>query len=139
MCCLVQIQFQDQNSSSTKSTCQSYPEVASAGENYHLAFNRGNHLGYQSYWDATYADELTNFREHGDLGEVWFGADVMEMVASWTKGLCVNISQRHLQIQHKNDDSESVNQEDKELAGWRVLDVGTGNGLLFQELAKQGS
>ena len=24
-------------------------------------------LGFQSYWDATYADELVNFREHGML------------------------------------------------------------------------
>ncbi|KAL7602914.1 hypothetical protein Lser_V15G15038 [Lactuca serriola] len=96
-------------------------------------------LGYQSYWDATYADELTNFREHGDAGEVWFGADVMEMVASWTKGLCIDISQRQLQNQHNDlgDDSvsESVSQD---LAGWSVVDVGTGNGLLLQELAKQG-
>ncbi|KAL7206846.1 hypothetical protein ACSBR2_019536 [Camellia fascicularis] len=29
-------------------------------------------LGFQSYWDATYADELANFREHGHAGEVWF-------------------------------------------------------------------
>lgn len=28
-------------------------------------------LGFQSYWDAAYADELTNFREHGHAGEVW--------------------------------------------------------------------
>ncbi|XP_028082055.1 probable leucine-rich repeat receptor-like protein kinase At5g49770 [Camellia sinensis] len=28
-------------------------------------------LGFQSYWDATYADELANFREHGHAGEVW--------------------------------------------------------------------
>lgn len=28
-------------------------------------------LGFQSYWDAAYADELTNFREHGHTGEVW--------------------------------------------------------------------
>ncbi len=28
-------------------------------------------LGLQSYWDAAYADELTNFREHGHSGEVW--------------------------------------------------------------------
>ncbi|XP_010552063.1 PREDICTED: uncharacterized protein LOC104822507 [Tarenaya hassleriana] len=25
-------------------------------------------LGLQSYWDAAYADELTNFREHGHAG-----------------------------------------------------------------------
>lgn len=28
-------------------------------------------LGLQSYWDAAYSDELTNFREHGHSGEVW--------------------------------------------------------------------
>ncbi|XP_022869183.1 uncharacterized protein LOC111388651, partial [Olea europaea var. sylvestris] len=53
-------------------------------------------LGFQSYWDTTYADELANFREHGHAGEVWFGADVMEIVASWSKNLCIGISQRHL-------------------------------------------
>ncbi|CAH8389442.1 unnamed protein product [Eruca vesicaria subsp. sativa] len=30
-----------------------------------------------SYWDAAYSDELSNFREHGHTGEVWFGDDVM--------------------------------------------------------------
>ncbi|CAH8352641.1 unnamed protein product [Eruca vesicaria subsp. sativa] len=34
-------------------------------------------LGLQSYWDAAYSDELSNFREHGHTGEVWFGDDVM--------------------------------------------------------------
>ncbi|KAL6498152.1 hypothetical protein OROGR_028549 [Orobanche gracilis] len=29
-------------------------------------------LGFQRYWDATYADELINFREHGHAGEVWY-------------------------------------------------------------------
>nr|XP_043632060.1 EEF1A lysine methyltransferase 2-like [Erigeron canadensis] len=95
-------------------------------------------LGLQSYWDAAYADELSNFREHGNAGEVWFGADVMEMVASWTKGLCMDISQRHGQSHHDDDESEHVRQEEKDLAAWSVLDVGTGNGLLLQELAKQG-
>uniref|UniRef100_A0A5B7AVM1 Protein-lysine N-methyltransferase Din_030198 n=1 Tax=Davidia involucrata TaxID=16924 RepID=A0A5B7AVM1_DAVIN len=95
-------------------------------------------LGFQSYWDATYADELTNFREHGHVGEVWFGADVMEMVVSWTKSLCTDISQGHL-VNHVDDDkSEPVEQGDKDLACWSVLDIGTGNGLLLQELAKQG-
>ena len=67
-----------------------------------------------------------------------FGADVMEMVASWTRGLCVDISQRKVQNHHDNGDSEFVSQEEKEIAAWSVLDVGTGNGLLLQELFKQG-
>ncbi|CAL5366451.1 unnamed protein product [Camellia sinensis] len=95
-------------------------------------------LGFQSYWDATYADELANFHEHGHAGEVWFGADVMETVASWTKRLCTDISQGHL-LNHADDEkSEPVEQSDKDLTSWSVLDIGTGNGLLLQELAKQG-
>ncbi|KAL4554680.1 hypothetical protein LXL04_037282 [Taraxacum kok-saghyz] len=64
------------------------------------------HASVPNYWDATYADELTNFREHGDAGEVWFGIYVMEMVASWTKGICIDISQKHLQNHHNDIDSE---------------------------------
>ncbi|KAI3726436.1 hypothetical protein L1987_66233 [Smallanthus sonchifolius] len=95
-------------------------------------------LGFQSYWDTAYADELTNFREHGHAGEVWFGADVMEMVASWTKSVCVDIAQKQVQNHHDNDNSELGSEGDRDLAAWTVLDVGTGNGLLLQELAKQG-
>ena len=67
-----------------------------------------------------------------------FGADVMELVASWTKGLCIDIS--HGQLPNHVDDtkSELVDQGDKYLSTWSVLDIGTGNGLLLQELAKQG-
>lgn len=68
-----------------------------------------------------------------------FGADVMEVVASWTKGLCVDLSQKELQNHHENDNSDLDKQGKKiDLADWSVLDVGTGNGLLLQELAKQG-
>ncbi|XP_059640779.1 uncharacterized protein LOC132282951 [Cornus florida] len=95
-------------------------------------------LGFQSYWDAAYADELANFREHGHSGEVWFGADVMETVASWTKSLCTDVAQGHLLNHVDENKSEPVEQSDKDLSSWSVLDIGTGNGLLLQELAKQG-
>ncbi|XP_004232013.1 uncharacterized protein [Solanum lycopersicum] len=95
-------------------------------------------LGFQSYWDAAYADELTNFREHGHTGEVWFGGDVMENVVSWTKGLCMDICKSHLPNHVADADSEPVGQREIDISGWSVLDIGTGNGLLLQELAKQG-
>ncbi|KAK4367946.1 hypothetical protein RND71_011738 [Anisodus tanguticus] len=95
-------------------------------------------LGFQSYWNAAYADELANFREHGHAGEVWFGGDVMENVASWTKGLCMDICRGHLPNHIADASSESVEQHEKDVLGWSVLDIGTGNGLLLQELAKQG-
>lgn len=67
-----------------------------------------------------------------------FGADVMEMVVSWTKGLCNDISRGHL-LNHLDDAiSEPPKQGEKDLSNWSVLDVGTGNGLLLQEFAKQG-
>ncbi|GER35618.1 methyltransferase-like protein [Striga asiatica] len=95
-------------------------------------------LGFLSYWDATYADELTNFREHGHAGEVWFGADVMETVAIWTKNLCLEISHRHFPNNSVNTNCLASGQPEKDLSSWSVLDIGTGNGLLLQELSKQG-
>lgn len=67
-----------------------------------------------------------------------FGVDVMEVVASWTKALCIDISQGR--IPNHVDDVKAGASElgDKLLSSWSVLDIGTGNGLLLQELAKQG-
>ncbi|KAJ9708337.1 hypothetical protein PVL29_000403 [Vitis rotundifolia] len=91
-------------------------------------------LGLQSHWNA---GDLANFHVHGHAGEVWFGAEVMSVVASWTKNLCIDISQGCMP-NLSDFKSESFEQFEKDLARWRVLDVGTGNGLLLQELAKQG-
>ncbi|KAF3334742.1 methyltransferase-like protein 10 isoform X2 [Carex littledalei] len=80
-------------------------------------------LGFQSYWDSSYAEDLTNFQLHGHPGEVWFGEEVMDTIASWTKNLCMK--------------TETGNVSE-EMSSWSVLDLGTGNGLLLQALAKQG-
>ncbi|XP_052115604.1 uncharacterized protein LOC107477316 [Arachis duranensis] len=66
----------------------------------------------------------------------WFGADVMKVVASWTKVLCVDISQGC--IPNHVDKAEASELGNKVLSSWSVIDIGTGNGLLLQELAKQG-
>ena len=47
-----------------------------------------------------------------------FGVEVMEIVTSWTKSLCIEISQGHIPNQ--------------------INDAKCGNGLLLRELAKQG-
>ncbi|MQL89632.1 hypothetical protein Taro_022209 [Colocasia esculenta] len=97
-------------------------------------------LGLQSYWDAAYAEDLANFHDRGHSGEVWFGVQVMDVVANWTKSLCTNLP--HGQIQNVADDtgikSDSGEDAQKDLSSWSVLDIGTGNGLLLHELAKQG-
>lgn len=67
-----------------------------------------------------------------------FGPDVMETVISWTKSLCIEFSQGHLPNHEEDGNLESVGQSAKELSNWAVLDIGTGNGLLLQELSKQG-
>ncbi|RCV26800.1 hypothetical protein SEVIR_5G278000v4 [Setaria viridis] len=94
----------------------------------------GSVLGLQSYWDASYSEDLANFQEHGHAGEIWFGADVMDTVAVWTKSLC-NIIQGGIPSGHDSIKSEV---DEKLFSNYPVLDVGTGNGLLLQALAKQG-
>lgn len=62
----------------------------------------------------------------------------MEIVASWTKNLCIDVSQDHIPNHVDDGKAEPAEHGNKNLSSWSVLDVGTGNGLLLQELAKQG-
>ncbi|XLS49078.1 hypothetical protein HN51_023436, partial [Arachis hypogaea] len=67
-----------------------------------------------------------------------FGADVMEVVASWTKALCVDISQGGIPNHVDDVKAEASDLGNKVLSNWSVLHIRTGNGFLLQELAKQG-
>lgn len=71
--------------------------------------------------------------QHFSFGR--FGADVMDTVAIWTKKLCVSFIQGGLSSANDNIKFEV---DDKHLFDYPVLDLGTGNGLLLQALAKQG-
>ncbi|KAL2622885.1 hypothetical protein R1flu_003090 [Riccia fluitans] len=103
-------------------------------------------LGQQSYWDSAYAEELANFREHGDAGEIWFGEEVMETMTSWTARVCLAVSAglpaqsgEGLSLAERGlGELASGGNITLELATWSVLDIGTGNGVLLHSLAKQG-
>ncbi|EFA00625.1 EEF1A lysine methyltransferase 2 [Tribolium castaneum] len=71
-------------------------------------------LGSQEYWDNRYKEEIENFQDHGDPGEIWFGEDTVERLIKWIE---------------KN---ETATKESK------ILDVGCGNGMFLIELATEG-
>ncbi|XP_044270762.1 EEF1A lysine methyltransferase 2 [Tribolium madens] len=71
-------------------------------------------LGSQEYWNNRYKEEIENFQDHGDPGEVWFGEDTVNRLIKWIE---------------KN---RTVTKESK------ILDVGCGNGMFLIELATEG-
>ncbi|TFK70345.1 S-adenosyl-L-methionine-dependent methyltransferase [Pluteus cervinus] len=40
-------------------------------------------LGTKEHWDDVYHEEISNFIDHGDEGEVWFGEDTQEKMVEW--------------------------------------------------------
>ncbi len=45
--------------------------LSSSDKDEHDSEMEASVLGLQSHWDSNYADELANFHEHGDAGEIW--------------------------------------------------------------------
>ncbi|KAK6176367.1 hypothetical protein SNE40_014667 [Patella caerulea] len=71
-------------------------------------------LGTKDYWDNAYERELKNYKEIGDVGEIWFGEDSQDRIIRWL------------------DRQDDINVTDS------ILDIGTGNGVMLIELAKCG-
>ncbi|TFK33234.1 S-adenosyl-L-methionine-dependent methyltransferase, partial [Crucibulum laeve] len=42
-------------------------------------------LGTKEHWDNVYGEELANFEEIGDEGEIWFGIEVLEKMIEWVE------------------------------------------------------
>ncbi|KAG6819524.1 hypothetical protein H0H93_011027 [Arthromyces matolae] len=71
-------------------------------------------LGTKEHWDEVYAEELDNFEEIGDEGEIWFGEESVEKMVEWAI---------------ENAPSSSLPS---------TVEIGTGNGTLLFALADEG-
>ncbi|KAG5343737.1 EFMT2 methyltransferase, partial [Acromyrmex charruanus] len=72
-------------------------------------------LGTLEFWENVYAQELDNFHNHGDVGEIWFGAANTRKIVRWIA--------TKLDLNKEND---------------KIIDVGCGNAMTLVELAKEG-
>ncbi|KAI8988419.1 S-adenosyl-L-methionine-dependent methyltransferase [Mycotypha africana] len=70
-------------------------------------------LGTKSYWDTVYDRENDNFKEIGDIGEIWFGEESVEKMVEWV-------------TEQATDPDTSI------------IDLGCGNGHLLLELSQEG-
>ncbi|KAI0316062.1 S-adenosyl-L-methionine-dependent methyltransferase [Amylostereum chailletii] len=71
-------------------------------------------LGTKTHWDNVYEQEVANFEENGDEGEVWFGEDSVEKMTDWA-----------LDNVPPNTDPY-------------ILEIGSGNGTLLFSLQEAG-
>lgn len=71
-------------------------------------------LGTKEYWDKVHREEVENFDEQGDEGEVWFGMESVEKMVDW---MSENVPASSLPF---------------------VLEVGCGNGILLFSLLEAG-
>lgn len=74
----------------------------------------GSELGTKDYWEKAYDREIKNYRNHGDVGEIWFDEDSQLRVINW--------------IMKQDEIEDAV----------RVIDLGCGNGMILIELAREG-
>ncbi|XP_039281415.1 EEF1A lysine methyltransferase 2 isoform X2 [Nilaparvata lugens] len=71
-------------------------------------------LGTKEYWVEHYKTEVENFKEYGDVGEIWFGNSTLRDVIKWFQS------------------NSKVNHDEP------IIDLGCGNGMTLINLAKLG-
>ncbi|EPQ54329.1 S-adenosyl-L-methionine-dependent methyltransferase [Gloeophyllum trabeum ATCC 11539] len=71
-------------------------------------------LGTKEHWDQVYEEELANFAENGDEGEIWFGQESIEKMVDWA-------------LEHVPPSRNPS-----------ILEIGSGNGTLLFALAENG-
>ncbi|XP_015117160.1 EEF1A lysine methyltransferase 2 [Diachasma alloeum] len=71
-------------------------------------------LGTKDYWERIYSEEIDNFEDHGDVGEVWFGKNNALKVVKCISG------------------DLGLSRTDK------IVDIGCGNGWTLVQLAREG-
>jgi len=87
-------------------------------------------LGTKAHWDSVYKEEIANFQDYGDEGEIWyrfvcsgiifgpknlrFGAETIEKVVEWA-------------LEHVSPTSDPS-----------ILEIGSGNGSLLFSLVESG-
>ncbi|XP_066598409.1 EEF1A lysine methyltransferase 2 [Prorops nasuta] len=72
-------------------------------------------LGTLEFWDNVYSRDLDNFKDHGDVGEIWFGNKNSQKIIQW-------ISAR-LDVDKDKDE---------------IIDIGCGNAMILVKLAAKG-
>lgn len=71
-------------------------------------------LGTKEYWDNIYGEELSNFDEIGDEGEVWFGQESVDKMKDWA-------------LKHAPPATDPF-----------IVEIGVGNGNLLFALLEEG-
>ncbi|CAG8656665.1 2172_t:CDS:2, partial [Paraglomus brasilianum] len=70
-------------------------------------------LGNKQYWEKVYERDNINFKENGDIGEIWFGESSAKKIVNW---ICSRVKDYSVPI----------------------LDLGCGNGHILLSLASNG-
>ncbi|OCB85326.1 hypothetical protein A7U60_g7631 [Sanghuangporus baumii] len=85
-------------------------------------------LGTKEYWDTIYEQEITNFEDFGDEGEVWFGQESVEKMVSWALS----------NVPPSPSSSSSASPSVSSSSPPKILEVGSGNGNVLFALADAG-